>query len=398
MDKKRKIDPRKEGYDAEIKAYNILKKLGFEIIYAPAKAKEERELAGAARIKKENQASLLQHSRLIEVQDELWELGYTIQRGDAVQYSGPQYRCAMCGYEAESASLIFSHHKENNLPLYNTTTKQGHVIRDKSSRIKTGLDKVKLVPRFGGKIEKLSDSTLAECPKCIKITLVTDRESGERFCPKCGFCAVKITKKEPTKDEKDRRDELISEWNKYNDQRNEKIDERIKLQKILTKILGKQTIPKTFKKEMIQREQESVEKDASNISFAEWRIEKIKNDEYYSAMGHRAPTFVDIFCKKGKKYYCFDVKNRNFQSSSKLLNGFGFQTNEVINYDRIEKTKKQGTVKIMIIITKGKDTFYRIFDWFDFAVPKKFNPDTTNKLQVNVKLKDGLKLQTFTKF
>ena len=84
MNKKRKIDPRKDGHDAEIKAYNILKKLGFEIIYAPAKAKEKRELAGATRIKKENQASLLQSHRLIEVQDELWELGYTLQRGDTV--------------------------------------------------------------------------------------------------------------------------------------------------------------------------------------------------------------------------------------------------------------------------------------------------------------------------
>ena len=125
---------------------------------------------------------------------------------------------------------------------------------------------------------------------------------------------------------------------------------------------------------------------------SQWNIEKIKNDEYY------LHTYVDIFCKKGKEYYCFDVKNRNFQSSSKLLNSFGFQTNEVVNYDRIQKTKKQGTVKIMIIIANGKDTFYRIFDWSDFVVPKKFNPDTTNKLQVNVKLKDGLKLQTFTKF
>ena len=389
MNKKRKIDPRKEGHDAEIKAYNILKKLGFEIIYAPAKAKEERELAGATRIKKENQTSLLQNHRLIEIQDELRELGYTTEYVDTVQYNGPQYQCVMCGYEAESASLIFSHHKENNLPLYNTTTKQGHVIRDKSRRVRTSLDKKKLVPRFGGKIE------LAECPRCVKGTLVT--ESGERFCIKCGFVDLKHIIAEPTKDEKDRRDELISEWNKYNDQRNEKIDERIKLQKILTKILGKQTIPERFKKEMIQREQESVEKDASNISFAEWRIEKIKNDEYYG-YPYPAPTFVDIFCKKGKEYYCFDVKNRNFQSSSKLNNSFGFQTNEVVNYDRIEKTKKQGTVKIMIIIANGKDTFYRIFDWSDFVVPKKFNPDTASKLLVNVKLKDGLKLQTFTKF
>ena len=389
MNKKRKIDPRKEGHDAEIKAYNILKKLGFEIIYAPAKAKEERELTGATRIKKENQAELLQSHRLIEVQDELWKLGYTIQRGDAVQYSGPQYRCATCGYEAESASLIFSHHEKNNLPLYNYSTKQGHVIRDKSSRIKTGLDKVKLVPRFGGKIE------LAECPRCVKGTLVT--ESGERFCIKCGFVDLKHIIAEPTKDEKDRRDELISEWNKYNDQTNKKIDNGTKLRNLMTEILGKQTIPKTFKKAMIQREQESIEKDASNISFAEWRIEKIKNDEYYG-YPYPAPTFVDIFCKKGKEYYCFDVKNRNFQSSSKLNNSFGFQTNEVVNYDRIEKTKKQGTVKIMIIIANGKDTFYRIFDWSDFVVPKKFNSDTASKLLVNVKLKDGLKLQTFTKF
>ena len=277
----------------------------------------------------------------------------------------------MCGYEAESASLIFSHHEKNNLPLYNDSTKQGHVIRDKSRRVRTSLDKKKLVPKManvhiGGKIRRLHDLS---------------------------------TRTEPlTRVEEDRRDELISEWNKYNDQRNEKIDERIKLQKILTKILGKQTIPERFKKEMIQKEQESIEKDHSWCTTGEWRIEKIKNDEYYYAMGYRAPTFVDIFCKKGKEYYCFDVKNRNFQSSSKLNNSFGFQTNEVVNYDRIEKTKKQGTVKIMIIIAKGKDTFYRIFDWFDFAVPKKFNPDTASKLLVNVKLKDGLKLQTFTKF
>ena len=142
---------------------------------------------------------------------------------------------------------------------------------------------------------------------------------------------------------------------------------------------------------MIQRDQEAIDRDPTDV-FAEQRMEDVKNDEYY----HH--TFVDIFCKKGKEYYCFDVKNRNFQSSSKLNNSFGFQTNEVVNYDRIEKTKKQGTVKIMIIIANGKEQFYRIFDWFDFAVPKKFNPDTASKLLVNVKLKDGLKLQTFTKF
>ena len=70
----------------------------------------------------------------------------------------------------------------------------------------------------------------------------------------------------------------------------------------------------------------------------------------------------------------------------------------MVNYDRIQKTKKQGTVKIMIIIAKGKDTFYRIFDWSDFAVPKTYNPETISRLLVSVKLKDGLKLQTFTKF
>ena len=47
-------------------------------------------------------------------------------------------------------------------------------------------------------------------------------------------------------------------------------------------------------------------------------------------------------------------------------------------------------------IKKGKETFYRIFDWSDFAVPKKFNPHTQRK--TSIRLKDGLKLQTFTKF
>ena len=333
---------------------------------------------------------MLQSHRLIEVQDELWELGYYPEHVDTVQYSGPQYRCSMCGYEAESSALIFSHHSKHNL--------QGHAVRDKSRRVWTWFDKKKLVPRFGGKIEKIPEipasGTCAICEfvRKKKIILGTD-ESGERFCTKCGYVPEILSriKKEPTKDEKDRRDELISEWNKYNDQKNKKIDKATKLRKLLTKILGKQTIPKTFKKEMMQRYQEAIDKDPTDV-FAEWRIENIKNDEYYNH------TFVDIFCKKGKEYYCFDVKNRNFQSSSKLNNSFGFQTNEVVNYDRIEKTKKQGTVKIMIIIAKGKDTFYRIFDWSDFVVPKKFNPDTASKLLVNVKLKDGLKLQTFTKF
>ena len=311
MDKKRKINPTREGHDAEIKAYNILKKLGFEIIYAPAKSKEGKKRTDATR---EKESIDIKHQ--IDQQNELWELGYMVDYVDA--------------------------HAKN--------------------RVRTGLDKKKLVPKMtevyiGAKIRRLHDLS---------------------------------TRTEPlTRVEEDRRDELISIWNKWNDVRNVHIDKITKLQNLMTKILGKQTIPETVKKAMIMSFQKYIDRNSAD-RISQWNIEKIKNDEYY------LHTYVDIFCKKGKEYYCFDVKNRNFKENIKQLNQFDMTSFEVFNYDRIQSTKKEVKLKIMIIIKEGKETFYRIFDWSDFAVPKKFNPHTQRK--TSIRLKDGLKLQTFTKF
>jgi Holliday junction resolvase len=312
LDKKRKINPTKEGYDAEIKAYNILKKLGFEIIYAPAKSKEAKKRTDATRDKKRID---INHTTVST--RELWQLGYMVDYVDAHAKNRPR------------------------MPQ---------------------VEKKKLVPKMievhiGGKIRRVHD--LRTCTEPL------------------------------TRVEEDRRDELISIWNKLNDARNALIDKITKPQNLMTKILGKQTIPETVKKAMIMGFQKYSQRHPTD-RISQWKIEKIKNDEYY------LHTYVDIFCKKGKEYYCFDVKNRNFKENIKQLNQFDMTSFEVFNYDRIQSTKKEVKLKIMIIIKKGKETIYKIFDWSDFEVPKKYSVETNTATKV--KLKDGLKLETFTKF
>ena len=193
------------------------------------------------------------------------------------------------------------------------------------------------------------------------------------------------TERKLTKIQKNERDKLVSTWNEWNDARNENIDNTINFRNLMTRMLGKQTMPEINKKEWINL----FEKDRWN-NIDQWKIEKIKNDEFY------LHTFVDMFCKKGKEYYAFDVKYKTFNKDINQLNKFYVTNNEVLSYNRIQSTKKEVKLKIMIIIKEGKETFYRIFDWSDFAVPKKFNPHTQRK--TSIRLKDGLKLQTFTKF
>ena len=105
-------------------------------------------------------------------------------------------------------------------------------------------------------------------------------------------------------------------------------------------------------------------------------------------------TFIDVFCKKGKDYYVFDIKQKTYKEN-KNLNKFHVTNYEVLNYDRIIKENK-AKLKIMIIVEKSKKSFYKIFDWSDFHIPETFDPHT--KMATSIRLKNGLDLKSFRSF
>jgi len=57
-----------------------------------------------------------------------------------------------------------------------------------------------------------------------------------------------------------------------------------------------------------------------------------------------------------------------------------------LNYNRIFKENKV-KLKIMVILGKSGISYYRIFDWDEFTVPTKFDPNT--KQRTKIKLKEG---------
>ena len=175
-----------------------------------------------------------------------------------------------------------------------------------------------------------------------------------------------------TKVQKNMCDKLIGIWNDWNDVRNQKMDNTISNRKLLTKILGKQTMSKNTKKIMIEK----LERSKIGVRINQMWIKQIKNDEY---LHH---TFVDILCKKGKSYYMFDVKHKTFKEN-KNMNRFYVTNNEVLNFNRIAKESK-AKVKILIILEKGKKLFYKIFDWNEFIVPNRFDPDEYSKTGVRL--------------
>jgi len=105
-------------------------------------------------------------------------------------------------------------------------------------------------------------------------------------------------------------------------------------------------------------------------------------------------TFIDVFCKKDNDYYVFDIKQKTYKENTNL-NTFNVTNYEVLNYDRIIKENK-AKLKIMIIVEKSKESFYKIFDWSDFHIPETFDPHT--KMKTSIRLKNGLDLKSFRSF
>ena len=171
---------------------------------------------------------------------------------------------------------------------------------------------------------------------------------------------------------------LINQWNKWNKQHKELNDHNKQIRILLTKIIGKSVIPKSVKenhKQRIKKEKEP-----------RWKEFFIKTFKISSQH-----TFVDIFCKKSKTYYIFDVKHKTFKDN-KNLNRFYVTNYEVLNYVKIIKENKV-KLKILIIVDKGKKSFYKIFDWKDFHIPKSFDPH--KNMKTSIRLKTGLDLNEF---
>lgn len=251
-----------KGYDAEILAWDILEKQGYDIIYAPEKLKREKKSTSL--------------EEWIELQHKLEELGYGV-------------------YWSEKKKLY----------------------TNKDKRI----------------LKKSKDLNL-------------------------------------TKSQKNNLSNLINQWEKWNNKRNEYSEERRKIKEILNDKIGESIMPKINKKEW-----ENVLKT------------KIKGSLFHH-------TFVDVFCKKGKEYYIFDVKHKTF-NEKKNPNQFYVTNYEVLNYARIIKENKV-KLKILIIVDKGEQSFYKIFDWIDFNIPTSFDPH--EKRKTSIRLKDGLDLDKFKVF
>jgi len=106
---------------------------------------------------------------------------------------------------------------------------------------------------------------------------------------------------------------------------------------------------------------------------------------YWGVSAFNTPSYVDYFCEKDGKYFLIDVKHKTF-NQDKTMNQFSVTNTEVLNYDRIMKEKKV-VVKILIVLEKDHELFYKIYDWNDFTHSKSFDPHKTRK--TTVRLKDG---------
>ena len=102
----------------------------------------------------------------------------------------------------------------------------------------------------------------------------------------------------------------------------------------------------------------------------------------------------DILCKKDGIYYLFDVKLKFFQDD-KNMNKFDVTDNEVLNYNKITKSKKV-PVKILVNLKKDDGYYYGIFDWSDFKYSKNFDP--TKSKHTTARLENGLDISKLTKF
>ncbi len=154
---------------------------------------------------------------------------------------------------------------------------------------------------------------------------------------------------------------------------------------LLKKKVGQSIMPEINKNDWIKHfEDKRDSEDPSTIYYIEGyyqrNIDFLKNGKSLFEL-----SYVDIFCKKGNDYYIFDIKHKTFKEN-KNLNSFDVTNYEVLNYNRIFKENKV-KLKIMIILGKSGISYYRIFDWDEFTVPTKFDPNT--KHRTKIKLKEG---------
>jgi hypothetical protein len=77
------------------------------------------------------------------------------------------------------------------------------------------------------------------------------------------------------------------------------------------------------------------------------------------------------------------------------MNKFDVTDNEVLNYNKITKSKKV-PVKILINLKKDDGYYYGIFDWSDFKYSKNFDPIKSK--HTTARLENGLDISKLTKF
>ena len=159
--------------------------------------------------------------------------------------------------------------------------------------------------------------------------------------------------------------------------------------------IGKSIMPEINRNEWIKFYENSRDKEedptvivrygGSMKGYFQRRIDSLKSGKSLFEL-----TYVDIFCKKDTSHYVFDVKHKTFKEN-KNVNIFYVTNYEVLNFNRIVKESKV-KLKILIILEKGKKSFYKIYDWNEFIVPSKFDPNKQRK--TSVRLEKGLDISS----
>lgn len=157
-------------------------------------------------------------------------------------------------------------------------------------------------------------------------------------------------------------------WNR--EYRNRELCEYEKeCQKMMLKIIGKSIVPRSTKKHLKER----IEREKDPY----WKIFWKKTQEVNN-------TFVDIFCKKNRKYYIVDVK---FKSDKTLYekNRFDITDFEALNYPTIVKKKKVGLI-ILVVVGDGKNYRYTFKEWSDFLISPNYRPHERKKTKVKMEV------------
>jgi len=168
-------------------------------------------------------------------------------------------------------------------------------------------------------------------------------------------------------------------------------EKKNKIISLMMKNVGKSIMPEIDKNAWIKFHEETRDsEDSTGISYIEGYHQQCI-DSLKSGKSHFELSYVDIFCKKGTNYYVFDVKHKTF-NEKKNSNQFSVTNYEVLNYARIVKENKV-KLRILIIVEKGKESLYKMFEWSDFTYSKNFDPHKTKK--TFIRLKAGLDLNEF---